>query len=363
MPRILFVAAHRPDRSPSQRYRFEQFAAYWERQGFTHTYAWLIDAADDAAFYAPGNMLAKGRIFLKGWLRRARQVELAREHDLIFLQREAFMTGSTRFERRLKESGKPLIYDFDDAIWHLDVSEANRRLRWLKNPGKTADLIAMADRVIAGNAYLADYAHHHNEQVQVIPTVIDTDRYRPSGDLRREGHLTIGWTGSHTSQTYLEAALPMLRRLHREHGDRLRFKVISDRPFRPEGLPVEHVRWNSATEPEDLSDIDIGIMPMPDTEWTRGKCGFKGLQFMALGKAVVLQRAGANMDIVDHGANGLLAGTEEEWLEALGRLVRDADLRARLGREARRTVEERYSVTAWRDRYLDLFNELIETKR
>ena len=273
------------------------------------------------------------------------------------------MTGSTRFERRLKESGKPLIYDFDDAIWHLDVSEANRRLRWLKNPGKTADLIAMADQVIAGNAYLADYAHHHNERVLVIPTVIDTDRYQYQERARHDGVVTIGWTGSHTSQAYLEQALPVMHSLFSEHGDRLRFKVVSDRPLRAEGLPIDQVTWNSRTEPEDLADIDIGIMPMPDNEWSRGKCGFKGLQYMALGTAVVLERVGVNPDIVSAGVNGLLANGPEEWSKALGSLITDADLRDRLGREARRTVEERYSVKAWRDRYLEVFNELIENKR
>jgi len=214
--------------------------------------------------------------------------------------------------------------------------------------------------VIAGNNYLADYAKGHNARVEVIPTVIDTDQYRPANVAQRtDGKVVIGWTGSYTSLGHLKPALPMLQRLYERLGDRIIFRVISDRDLIAPGLPVENIRWKSASEAEDLAGIDIGIMPLPDDEWSRGKCGFKGLQYMGMGKAVVLGRVGVNKEIVQEGINGMLGGSEVEWLQALGDLVESADLRARLGTEARRTVEERYSVKAWRDKYLDLFNELI----
>lgn len=359
MPRMLFVAAHRPGRSPSQRYRFEQFMPFWAAHGWQVEYAHLIDAGDDAHFYAPGNLLNKGRIFVKSWLRRRHHVRMAHHFDIVFVQREAFMTGSTRFERGFKASRAKLVYDFDDAIWHMDVSRGNRHLRWLKNPGKTADLIAMADMVIAGNEYLAEYAHHHNDNVVVIPTVIDTEAYRPVDRDAGDGPVTIGWTGSLTSIVHLERALPMLRRLQRAHGDRLRFRVISDRVFSDPGLDVDGVIWNAAEEAAQLGAIDIGIMPLPDDEWSRGKCGFKGLQYMGMGKAVVLDRVGVNPSIVQDGVNGFLASGDAEWERKLSALIADADLRRRMGTEARRTVEQRYSVNAWRERYLQLFNGLL----
>lgn len=363
MPRILFVAAHRPDRSPSQRYRFEQFTAYWERHGYSYEYAWLLDAKDDRVFYSPGHLVEKARIFVKSWRRRAGQVARAKDFDLVIIQREAFMTGSTRFEEHLAASGVPVIYDFDDAIWHMDVSDANRRLRWLKDPTKTSRLIGMADLVIAGNEYLADYGRKYNDRVEVVPTVIDTDQYVPRPHTARpDGRVVIGWTGSYTSLTHLKQQLPMLRELHARWGDRIGFRIISDRDFEVPRVPVENVRWNSATEARDLEGIDIGIMPLPDDEWSRGKCGFKGLQYMGMGKAVVLSRVGVNKTIVQEGVNGLLASTSEEWIEALGKLIASSDLRHRMGAEARRTVEERYSVHAWRDRYLTIFKNLIEER-
>lgn len=364
MPRILFVAAHRPDRSPSQRYRFEQFTEYWKEHGYTYEYAWLLSAKDDRIFYSSGRIVAKAWIFFRTWWRRAQQVKKAKDFDLIFIQREAFMTGSIRFERKLAQSGVPVIYDFDDAVWHMDVSDANRRLSWLKDPSKTSKIIALADVVIAGNDYLADYARQHNRRVEVIPTVIDTEVYVPEiPKPRPDGKVVIGWTGSYQSLMALRAReLPILRDLYAQWGDRIVFRIISDRDLDAPDLPLEHVRWNSATEARDLAPIDIGIMMLPDDEWNRGKCGFKGLQYMGMGKAVVLGRVGVNKTIVQEGHNGLLAGSPEEWQTALGQLIASPDLRARMGEEARRTVEERYSVKAWRDRYLTIFKTLIDER-
>lgn len=359
MLKVLFIAAHRPDRSPSQRYRFEQFAPYWAKHGVHVEYAWIIDEEDDKVFYSPGKILAKARIFKKSLKLRAEHVRRAKDVDLVVLQREALMTGSIRYERAFANSGLPLIYDFDDAIWHMDVSEANRKLKWLKDPGKVPKIIALAHHVIAGNEFLADYARRFNKQVEVIPTVIDTERYVPQPPkLRTDGRVVIGWTGSLTSVAHLEMAFPMLRELQAKLGDKLIFRVISDRALEAPGLEIENVRWNGATEADDLAAIDIGIMPLPDNEWSRGKCGFKGLQYMGMGKAVVLSRVGVNSTIIQDGVNGFLASTDAEWTEKLSKLIADADLRQRLGQAARKTVEEKYSMIAWRDRYLALFNEM-----
>lgn len=362
MPRILFIAAHRRGRSPSQRYRFEQYEPYWLKQGYIADHAWLIDAADDPHFYAPGNLGRKSMIFVKSMQRRWMHARRARKYDLIFIQREAFMTGAVIFERAFKRSGVPIIYDFDDAIWNMDISNGNRHLHWLKKPGKTAELIAMADLVVAGNQYLADYASHHNAKVEVIPTTIDTDIY-PVMPVRRQGPVNIVWTGSATTIRHLATAMPVLKELKQRFGNRIGFTVIGDPSFREPGLGIQGQAWRSETEATDLSVGDIGIMPLPDDEWARGKCGLKGLQYMALGIPTLMSPVGVNSEIIQHGENGFLPRSTEEWVEQVSRLVEDADLRARLGAAARRTVEERYSVKAWRDTYLKLFNNLLELQQ
>ncbi len=352
MARIHIIAPHRTGRSPSQRYRLEQYIPHLRAQGHEVLYARLLDVWDDRILYSRGHIISKGLLLLKAFLRRWRDVMGIRHGDTVLLHREAFMTRGILFERMIRRRAGLLIFDLDDAIWLMDVSEGNRRLSWLKDPAKTDRIIALADRVIAGNAYIAEHCRAIHSDVACIPTVIDTERYQVM-PAPEEGPVVIGWTGSRTSTTHLVAVLPMLRAVHDRWEDRIRFRVISDiAPVLP-GLPFEHVPWDPDTEPEDLAPMHIGIMPMPDDAWSRGKCGFKGLQYMAMGKAVVLSDVGVNSTIVHHGHNGFLARSEAEWMEAVGRLVEDADLRRRLGAEARSTVEQHWSLAAWRDAFLE----------
>lgn len=323
----------------------------------------MLEEEDDARFYSAGNLVGKGGIFLKGITRRLGHIKWAHEFDLIIIQREAFMTGSTYFERALCKIGIPVVFDFDDAIWLLDVSEGNRNLSWLKDPRKTDRIIGQVDHVIAGNAFLAQYAKQFNKSVEVIPTVIDTEKYRPVVSGEHTGPIVIGWTGSRTTIGHLQASVDVLKDVQGKYGDRVEIRVISDRSLEEPGLKVVNLPWRSASEVDDLAELDIGIMPLPDTDWSRGKCGFKGLQYMAMGKSVVLQDIGVNKEIVQHGVNGLLASSREDWMNRLEDLINDHDLRTRLGTAARKTIEEKWSVIAWRDRYLQLFNKLIAENR
>ena len=180
MPRVLLIVAHRRDRSPGQRYRFEQYLPYLEQHGFEFTLANLLDAADDRTFYGNGGAAGKAWVLIKGAARRLRDVTRARQHDAILLFREAYPLGSTWFERGLHRSGVPMIFDFDDAIWLDSTSDANRRFAWLKNGQKTNALIAMSQIVTAGNEYLATYARRFNGNVRIVPTTIDTSYYTPA---------------------------------------------------------------------------------------------------------------------------------------------------------------------------------------
>jgi glycosyltransferase involved in cell wall biosynthesis len=152
--------------------------------------------------------------------------------------------------------------------------------------------------------------------------------------------------------------VPVLEKLYERYGSKICFRVIADRCWSHNSLPVQFIRWNRETELEDLSSIDIGIMPLPDDAWARGKCGFKGLQYMALGIPAVMSPVGVNCDIIRNGENGFLAGSPDEWFEKLCLLIDDPTLRTRLGAAGRKTVEDHYSFDAWKDRYAGLFREL-----
>ncbi len=351
--RVLFIGMHRFDRSPSQRYRFEQYFKFLEANEVECELSYLISAKDDKVLYAAGNYIGKFNIFIKSWRHRLKDIKRANSFDYIFIQREAFMTGSTYFERKFAKSTAKLIFDFDDSIWLEDKNEANGKLSFLKNPSKTAEIISLCDTIIAGNDYLASYAKKYNKHVTIIPTTIDTNWYKAKSK-KTEGKIIIGWSGSFSTIKHFESAIGALTKLKAKYGDKITFKVIGDPNYRHKLLGITGQKWQSKTEVEDLQDIDIGIMPLPDIEWTRGKCGLKGLQYMGLAMPTIMSPVGVNTEIIEHGVNGLLASSEEEWVECLSQLIESQELRKKLGEAGRKTVEEKYSIVANQEKYLAL---------
>jgi glycosyltransferase involved in cell wall biosynthesis len=276
--------------------------------------------------------------------------------------REAYFAGGAFLERRVARSRARLVFDFDDAIWLPGVSAANRRFAWLKRPTRVADAVRASQLVLAGNAFLADWARQYNERVAVVPTTIDTDKYQVAARSAWDGPICIGWSGSFSTLPHFETVLPALQRVRERLGERVRFKVIGGPDYRVPELGIEGQPWRLESELADLSDIDIGIMPLPDDEWSRGKCGLKGLQYMALGIPTLMSPVGVNSEIVQDGSNGFLPRTEDEWVERLVTLVEAPELRRSLGLAGRATVEERYSLRAWRERYYRLLAVSTEGK-
>jgi len=357
--RILFVVQHRWDRSPGQRYRCEQYIPYLEKAGFECVYSpILVDAKEDKDFYSPGNYLRKLDLFLKGAWRRWRDARRAKNFDIVYIYREAFMTGTIMFEKMLKRSGAKIVYDFDDAIWNHDVSRANKALGWLKNPEKINDITALADLVIVGNEYLAQHARQFNPHTVIVPSTIDLDYYRIPG--RKENDtVVIGWSGSLTTIAHLEPSIPVLLRIKERFGNKVSFRVFGIPEYEHEELGIKGIGWTPQNEVEQIAAFDIGIMYLPDNEWTRGKCGMKGLQYMALEVATVMSAVGANKDIVQDGENGFLASNDDEWVEKISRLVESKQLRQQLGKAGRKTIEERYSCQALHKTYVSYFENLL----
>lgn len=359
MKKILFVAAHRPGRSPSQRFRFEQYFDYLVSNGFQCEYAFLLSENDDRIFYNPGHLARKFFILIKSGVTRLRDVMNASQYDIVFIQREAFMTGGILFEKLFKKKGAKLVFDFDDAIWFLDVSQANKRFGWLKDPEKTKHIIELSDCVIAGNNYLADYAKQFNKNVVVIPTTIDTDEYKRTFQKQLlNSTVSIGWSGSITTIVHFRYAEPFLKKLKNKLNGKISIRLIGDATYSNSELAVMSGAWKKETEISDLSLFDIGIMPLPDDDWAKGKCGLKGLQYMALEIPAVMSPVGVNCEIIQDGVNGFLASSEGEWVEKISMLARDASLRDKIGKAARQTVVEKYSVLSQRDKYLNLFKSL-----
>lgn len=337
--RVLALLPYPTDRVPGQRYRIEQWAPLLRREGVEVTVSPFLAAAAMDVLYQPGHSVLKAAGTLRGYLRRLRETLLSALPEVIFVYREAALLGPAWLERILAWR-RPLVFDFDDALYLADTSAANAWARAFKAVGKTAAICRVASQVTVGNPVLADFARTHSSRVTVIPTSIDTDLYqRPVRPCNRRP--VVGWTGSATTLRYLERLVPALVRLRQACDFELR--VIGGE-LRVAGLDVTCLPWRAATEVADLAPLDVGLMPLLDDPWSRGKCGLKALQYMALGIPPVVSPVGVNSAIVSHGRNGFLASSEEEWIAHLTALLRDPALRERLGEAARRTVEHGYSA-------------------
>ena len=286
--------------------------------------------------------------------RRREEKELLRAvagTDIVFVQKRLFRS---KFFARLREVGGRVVFDFDDAVYggrhpRLSPTRARAALRF------TAAVRA-ADLVIAGNSWLAASAHAPEKTV-VLPTAVDLARYRLPPPSSSGGEVVVGWIGSSVNFRYLADVVPVLRRL-RSEGVPLRLVVIADRPFRAGGVEIVNRRWSEISEVRDILEMDMGIMPLATDDWTRGKCAYKALQYMACGIPAVCTDFGAARDIIESGRNGFLCRTQEEWGQVLRMLAADPGLRERIGREGRRTVEEYFSRDVVGRRLVRLLDDL-----
>jgi glycosyltransferase involved in cell wall biosynthesis len=352
--RVVVLAAQPPGRAPNQRFRFEQWFRLLPAGAVDLAVLPLFEAGAAARLHEPGGTFWKVGQTAAGLLRRLRQLPAARAADVVLIPRELFPLGPALIEAYL-ERRVPVVFDFDDAVFLRDASEANRLAAWLKMPGKTAGVIAGAAATTAGNEYLASYARRFSSSVHVIPTTLDVETYRPPPrpSCQPGDRVRVGWSGSPTTSKHLRSIAPALRRLLADHPVEL--VVIGDPSFRLEGAPnVTVLPWRSSTEIADVGSFDIGLMPLPDDEWSRGKCGFKALLYMALGVPAVVSPVGVNTEIVSDGDNGLLASTNDDWVAAIARLVEDPALRERLGAAGRQRVVDRYSGQQWAPRFLEI---------
>lgn len=253
--------------------------------------------------------------------------------------------------------GKKIIFDFDDAIFAVSPHREKTFVEKLTDTNRVARIIARCDVIIAGNAYLADYARVYNNNVVVIPTSIDLVRYpakQIAGKTPGEPYV-IGWIGMPGSLPYLNILRPVFQELALRH--KIIIRIVGAQNYHCPGVQVEHLPWSLQNEVDLILTFDIGVMPLTEHEEARGKCGLKLLQYMAAGIPAVVSPVSANKDIVTDGENGYLALSAEEWVEKLGGLIQSVRLRQVMGRSGRETVEKKYSITANLPRVIKVLKE------
>jgi glycosyltransferase involved in cell wall biosynthesis len=360
--KILFLTPYPPDEAPSQRFRFEQYLNLMASNFQVEAKSFLTKE-NWRAFYKSGNAWRKGEALLNGLFNRLTMLISLDQYQYVFIHREVAPIGPPIFEWIIaKVFRKKIIYDFDDAIWLTDKTDESRIEKILRWRSKVSTICKWSYKVSCGNAYLATYARQFNTKVVVNPTTVDTEhlhnpsKRNPGTFYKTDSQaVVIGWTGSHSTIKYLKCIEHTLQRIE-EKFEHVSFLVIADR--KPE-LALKRLRfvvWNKLSEATDLQLMDIGVMPLPDDEWAKGKCGFKALQYMAMEIPALVSPVGVNAEIVTNGKNGFWCSSDVEWLERLTQLVNDASSRKQLGKHGRELVEERYSVKANEQNFRNLFS-------
>lgn len=353
--KILFWVPY-PTEGASNRYRVEQYLPYLEKRGIEYSLHSFWRSSGFDVLYKPGKYIQKFYYFVLGTIFRLFDLIGIAQYDIVFIHRESYPIGGIFFERILSLLKKPIIYDFDDAIFLSASSYQNIFIKRFKRPNKVVKIIKLSKHVIAGNYYLADFSSRYNHSVSIIPTSINTDKYYPYN--RESGNkVVIGWIGSVTTVDFLSMVKESIIRLSRQLNY-IKFKIVGG-SFSIDGLSNIHSKaWSLNEEVEDLKTFDIGIMPMPDNEWTKGKCGFKAILYMSMGIPCICSPVGINKEIINDGVNGFLADSTEEWINKFLLLIKNPELRLKIGVAGRKTVEERYSIKANVPKFLEVIYDV-----
>lgn len=351
--RLLFLTKH-GRRAASTRFRFSQFFPSLEAAGFTCEMSPLLDDRYLQGKFDRGRVDV--RIVAAGFARRLVKMTQLRRFGAVIVYMEAFPYLPAFYERIMSTIGVPYTYDFDDATFH----QYDQHSRWLVRTAlgrKIGRVIGGAALITAGNEYLAAYARQFNPRVTIVPTVVDTERFTPRDAKPPSTEVVVGWIGSPSTSVYLRDLVDVWQAVIGPGTARL--VLVGSGPIDLGPTPVTVVPWREADEIAAVQSFDIGVMPLRDDPWSKGKCGFKLIEYMACGVPVVASPVGVNAQIVTHGHNGFLCATPQEWVASLRRLIDDVALRKQLGARARDAAVATWSLKRWAPEVVGLLKEVV----
>jgi glycosyltransferase involved in cell wall biosynthesis len=353
--KILFLLPYPLHKAPSQRFRVEAYFNLLNQQNIEYATQEFLDEAAWKVLYQKGSFFKKIIAVCKGYLKRLRILFAAPAYSHVFIHREAAPLGPPLIEWLLaKVLKKKIIYDFDDAIWIPNTSKENGLAAWFKAFWKIKYICCWSYKVAGVNEYLCAYARRYNNNVVLLPTSVDmVKRYNKIKDHKTEP-IVIGWTGSHSTMHYLDDIVPLLKKVSSEFD--VQVLIISNKKPDFEFSNLEFSYWKEETEIDDLLRFTIGIMPLKKDAWSEGKCGFKLIQYAALGIPAVTTPVGVNNKVVEHGVTGYLCEIEDEWHTALKVLIENECLRKQMGNDGREKMAAQFSTQANAGLFLSLFN-------
>lgn len=352
--KVLALASY-PNEAAATRYRITQFVAPLAEHGIEVTVRPFMDSKLFRALYKREELPRTALGLAYSSLRRLGDVWRARRADVLFIQREAMMIGPPVIEwLSSKAVGRPMVLDLDDATYVRYTSPTYGRLgsafKWF---GKTDDLIRWAKVVTCGNRAIASYISGKGVPAVIIPTVVDTNLFRPRSSPVERDVPVLGWIGTHSTFPYLESIFPVLERLSKTFRFRLKVIGAGRNEIGVPGVEIENLPWRLEREIEDFQSFDIGLYPIVADNWAVGKSGFKAVQYMSVGIPYVGTPVGASGEMGEHGLTHFNATTEEEWYEALAHLLSDTELRRRMGEAGRAHALENYTLEAQAEKLAD----------
>ncbi|PWT91452.1 MAG: hypothetical protein C5B54_05240 [Acidobacteria bacterium] len=333
------------DSGPSSRFRIYQFREALQRAGISVSIQPFFDERYFQLLRRPPGLDRTLQKFSYVWscFTERQRTLFGISSDLIVIEHQLFPYLPFMLETALLPA--KYVLEFDDAIY-------------LTHPRKIPHLIRNAYGVITGNKYLEQYARHFNDRVFTIPTVLDTDIFRPRQEKKLSVKIRVGWSGLEYNFKYLRMLEPVLNRISEHYP--VEVLILSGSPPKNLNFPFRFLQWSKEDEVNQLQQFDIGIMPLESDEWCRGKCGFKLLQYLSLEIPSIATAIGVNVDIVKDGFNSFTATNSQEWEEKLSILIQDSQLRRRMGEAGRQTVLEHYSLKSWAPRLAELYRSLAD---
>ena len=356
-PRILALTGH-PVEAAGARHRVIQFLPHLETAGFRVDHQAFFNSAEYAILYKRGHHAAKVGALVAGTFRRASWLAKLPRYDAVFMHVWLHPVSFPPFDMALSSSGVPVVYDLDDPYYAPNGSVADR----LRDREFIVRLVRAAHCVIAGSEHIANFVRGHGAQVEIVSTAIDTERFTPRDfDRQRNPKPVIGWVGSPATAQFLEPIYPIIEKLARSHD--FVFRVVgAGRRIPLSGVDCEWVDWKLENEVNNFRQLDIGLYPLLDGEFTRAKHGFKLNQYMATGIPTVASAIGMNTMLVEHGRNGFLANTSDEWYRALADLLANEGLRRQVGLAGRGFVEATASVNVCAPRISEILSRAVASR-
>lgn len=358
---VLALASY-PVEAAATRFRLQQFVGPLAERGITLTIHPFLDSQLFQQLYRQGSLPKTAVGLLTSSFRRLGDVLAARKADLVLIQREAMMWGPPVVEWLVTRGlQRPMVLDLDDATYVSYTSPTygglGKALKWFR---KTDDLIGWAAIVTCGNRSIAEYVSSKGARARLIPTVVDTNIFRPAARRSTREPVVLGWIGTHSTFPYLESIFPVLRDLARKHEFRLKVVGAGKTEVSVAGVKVENLSWDMDREVEDFQSIDVGLYPIDASlysGWAAGKSGFKAIQYMAVGIPFVATPVGASAEIGEADRTHFLAATNEEWHDALEKLIADPEQRHKMGTAGREHVVAHYGLEAQADKLAEALRD------